>query len=371
MSSDPPELSAVVSPLASVPPVVSSPVDVDGSAVSPLVSGPVGPAVVSGSTAVVEVVCGGSVVGPAVVGSVVGTVGTVGSSVVGASPVAEPPLLLPSALSSVEPPLVCVSPVELNEQPAAASPKKTDKPRKTTMTRASATRAKISSNPAHTGRTLAGMRITLRSLPAVLTASFLWSCDQPSSTPPDSTGPSLSATQNTTPPPPTTPPPAPGPETTEERHVSKSPGAPGGVTLLWPRIIPRDIVDQNRDLAAALQARMKTIVEKHLPGRTIDYRPEPERVCPKNGCAGVSVGLLLSRKDQGCLVLALISRPGTSPTRIVPWVGKVQLRADTVGFREWPESQITVADYVPCNSLLTTMDAQEAAVGEALKAAAQ
>jgi hypothetical protein len=215
------------------------------------------------------------------------------------------------------------------------------------------------------------MRNTLRSGLLSLAAIAAVACDQPSTTtPPTSTGPALAATSAPAPAP-TAPPPAPGPETLEERNVSKSAGAAGGVTLLWPRIIPREIVDQNRDLAAALQQRMKTIVEKHLPGRTIDFRPEPERVCPKEGCAGVSVGLLLSRKDQGCLVLALISRPGPSPTRIVPWVGKVSLRSDTVGFREWPESQITVADYVPCNSLLTTMDAQEAAVGEALKAAAQ
>ncbi len=163
----------------------------------------------------------------------------------------------------------------------------------------------------------------------------------------------------------------PAAETLEERHVSKSPGVAGGVTILWPRIVPRDIVDENRDLGFALQQQMRTLVEKHLPGRAIDFRPEPERVCPKTGCTGVSVGLLLSRQGQGCLVLALVSRPGVSPTRIVPWVGKVQLRADTVGFREWPESQITVADYVPCNSLLTTMDAQEAAIADALKAAAQ
>jgi len=182
--------------------------------------------------------------------------------------------------------------------------------------------------------------------------------------------PSLAATAAPAPAP-TPAPPAPTAGTLEERHVSRSPGVAGGVTILWPRIIPRDIVDENRDLAAALQQQMKILVEKHLPGKAIDFRPEPERVCPKTGCTGVSVGLLLSRQGQGCLVLALVSRPGVSPTRIVPWVGKVQLRSDTVGFREWPESQITVADYVPCNSLLTTMDAQEAAVGEALKIAAQ
>jgi hypothetical protein len=182
--------------------------------------------------------------------------------------------------------------------------------------------------------------------------------------------PSLAATAAPAPAP-TPAPPAPTAGTLEERHVSRSPGVAGGVTILWPRIIPRDIVDENRDLAAALQQQMKILVEKHLPGKAIDFRPEPERVCPKTGCTGVSVGLLLSRQGQGCLVLALVSRPGVSPTRIVPWVGKVQLRSDTVGFREWPESQITVADYIPCSSLLTTMDAQEAAVADALKAAAQ
>lgn len=222
------------------------------------------------------------------------------------------------------------------------------------------------------------MRKTLRSglLSIACLALSVAGCDQPSTTPPSSTGPApsgpntLGATAAPAPTP-TAPPAAPGPESMEERHVSKSAGAAGGVTLLWPRIIPREIVDENRDLAAALQQRMKSIIEKHLPGRTIDFRPEPERVCPKTGCAGVSVGLLLSRQGQGCLVLALVSRPGASPTKIVPWVGKVTLRSDTVGFREWPESQITVGDYVPCNSLLTTMDAQEAAVADALKAAAQ
>ena len=225
------------------------------------------------------------------------------------------------------------------------------------------------------------MRKTLRSgLLSIASLALLFAgCDQPSTTPPSSTGPApnssgtpgtLGATAAPGPTP-TAPPAAPGPESMEERHVSKSAGAAGGVTLLWPRIIPREIVDENRDLAAALQQRMKSIIEKHLPGRTIDFRPEPERVCPKTGCAGVSVGLLLSRQGQGCLVLALVSKPGASPTKIVPWVGKVTLRSDTVGFREWPESQITVGDYVPCNSLLTTMDAQEAAVADALKAAAQ
>lgn len=186
---------------------------------------------------------------------------------------------------------------------------------------------------------------------------------------PAPTAPAPAATPAATPAPATRP--APAPETLEERQVSKSAGVAGGVTVLWPRIIPREIVDENRDLAAALQQQMRRIVEKHLPGRPLDFRPEPERVCPQGGCAGASVGLLLSRSGNGCLVLALVSRPGASPTKIVPWVGKVQLRTDTIGFREWPESQIVVSDFVPCNALLTTMDAGEASVAAALKAAAQ
>ncbi|MCB9748701.1 MAG: hypothetical protein H6713_01715 [Myxococcales bacterium] len=158
--------------------------------------------------------------------------------------------------------------------------------------------------------------------------------------------------------------------TQEEAHVSRSVGVEGGVVVLWPRIIPRDIVPENRDLAAALQKHVRHVVEKNLPGRQIDFRPEPERVCPRQGCTSMSVGTLLSRHKQGCLVLALISRPGQAPVKIVPWAGDVKLKNDTVGFREYPEEQITVADYIPCSSLLSTMDKKEPQVAEALKAAA-
>lgn len=210
-----------------------------------------------------------------------------------------------------------------------------------------------------------------RSRRGLLLLAALLACGPTATEAPDTTQPGQGLPATSAPAPAPQPTPQPQPATQEERHVSASAGQAGGVTVLWPRIIPRDIVDDNRALALALQEQMRRIVEKHLPGRPIDFRPEPERVCPKSGCAGVSVGLLLSRQGQGCLVLALISRPGISPTKLVPWVGKVQLRADTVGFREWPESQITVGDYVPCTSLLTTMDAQEPAVAAALQAAAQ
>jgi len=161
------------------------------------------------------------------------------------------------------------------------------------------------------------------------------------------------------------------PETTEEKHISKSLGEPDGLLIFWPRIIPRDIVDQNHELAAALQRHTRTVVQRNLPARSLDIRPEPERVCPQGGCKAPSIGILLSRKQQGCLVLALISKPGESATKIVPWAGDVRLKADTVAFREYPETQITVADYVPCTSLLSKMDENEAVVIRALKEAMQ
>ncbi len=161
------------------------------------------------------------------------------------------------------------------------------------------------------------------------------------------------------------------PETLEEKHISRSLGEPGGILVFWPRIIPRDIVEQNHELAAALQRHTRTVVQRNLPGRSLDIRPEPERVCPQGGCKAPSIGILLSREQQGCLVLALISKPGESPTKIVPWAGDVRLKSDTVPFREYPEGQITVADYVPCTALLSTMDENEEVVMRALKEALQ
>lgn len=159
------------------------------------------------------------------------------------------------------------------------------------------------------------------------------------------------------------------PETIEEKHISRSVGEPGGLIVFWPRMIPREIADQNHELAAALQRHVRTVVQRNMPGLSLDVRPEPERVCPQGGCKATTIGILLSREQQGCLVLALIGKPGESPTKIVPWAGDVQLRADTVPFREYPETQITIADYVPCNALLSTMDDNEGAVLKALKEA--
>jgi hypothetical protein len=155
-------------------------------------------------------------------------------------------------------------------------------------------------------------------------------------------------------------------------EISRSVGAQGGVVIFWPRVIPRDVVPQTRDLAAALQRKIRGVVSHALPGRPIDLRPEPERVCPRAGCAAMTVGVLLHRNQNGCVALALVSGPGTAPAKIVPWGGGVRLRADTVPFREAPESQVTVTDYLTCDGMLDheELREREAEVAAAIRGAA-
>jgi hypothetical protein len=117
-------------------------------------------------------------------------------------------------------------------------------------------------------------------------------------------------------------------------------------------VIPRDNAPETREIAAALQQRLRTILERTFPGKPVDVRPEPERVCPRAGCIAFTVGVLLHRNQAGCVAIALVSGPGTSSAKLVPWGGNVRLRSNVVPFREPPETQITVTDYLRCNEFL-------------------
>ena len=131
-------------------------------------------------------------------------------------------------------------------------------------------------------------------------------------------------------------------------EISRSVGVDGGAVIMWPRIIPKSERANTSALAASLRDHLRKMVEKKLPGRPIDMRPEPERVCPRAGCKAVSVGALIIRSQQGCLVVALVGRPGKYPLRLVPWVGKMRLKKEWVTFREPPESQVQIIDYAKC-----------------------
>ena len=150
-------------------------------------------------------------------------------------------------------------------------------------------------------------------------------------------------------------------------EISRSTGVEGGVIVFWPRIIPRSETVNTRALAKKIQTRLKALVAQALPGRPLDVRPEPERVCPQAGCQAMTVGVLLARKGSGCIVVALLSRPGKALTRLVPWVGKVKLKQEWVPFREAPESFLTIKDFAPCDQVMAQLPANESQIIKMIK----
>ena len=154
------------------------------------------------------------------------------------------------------------------------------------------------------------------------------------------------------------------------KEISHSKGVAGGVVVLWPRIIPASIAEENTPIAAQLQAKVKAVVEKALPGRPIDLRPKPERVCPKAGCDAMSINVLFTRTSNACVAVAIINAPGTSPTKLMPWGGTVELKSDTIQFRDMPENFVKIKDYVPCDQLVASMGAADQFIEAAIRAAA-
>jgi len=154
-------------------------------------------------------------------------------------------------------------------------------------------------------------------------------------------------------------------------EISRSVGEEGGVVVFWPRVIPRTDDSAIRKVAGDLQGKLVALVEKGAPGRKLDVRPEPERVCPRDGCAAMTVGVLLVHAKGGCTALGLVSGPGTAEQHIVPWAGVVKLAQDRIPFRDHPENQVTVRDAVPCSDLLGKLAEREGEVVKAIGATAQ
>ena len=164
-----------------------------------------------------------------------------------------------------------------------------------------------------------------------------------------------------------------GPKPAGERdgpHISRSVGEEGGVIVFWPRVIPRTEDAATNALAGSLQKELAGLAKKTFAGKTIDVRPEPERVCPRDGCAAMTVGLLLTHVKGGCAVMALVSESGKASQRIVPWAGVVELKRDVVPFREPAESEVTIKDAVPCADVLKQLEEKKGDVVAAMKKAA-
>ena len=160
---------------------------------------------------------------------------------------------------------------------------------------------------------------------------------------------------------------SPTPSVQNAPEITKSPGVAGGVVILWPRVAVKDA--ESQALAAKIQQRLRTIVAQALPGKPIDVRPEPERVCGKQGCTAIAVGASLMKSGGGCAVIATVSNAGQSPATMVPWIGAVNLKSPTVPFREPPESALQVVDFENCGKVEASLGNNEAQIEAALKAA--
>jgi hypothetical protein len=154
-------------------------------------------------------------------------------------------------------------------------------------------------------------------------------------------------------------------------EVSRSFGEPGGVIVMWPRIVGDVVPADTPALARALQEELEDLVRRTLPGRSIDVRPEPERVCPQAGCEATVVGILLAREEWGCAAVALISAPGRSAMRLVPWYGYVELESPQVAFREPPEDAVVIRDFGYCDEILGRLHEGDPAVEEVLRDVAE
>lgn len=151
-------------------------------------------------------------------------------------------------------------------------------------------------------------------------------------------------------------------------RVSASVGEPGGVVLLWTRIIPADDSPEMSALATKLQSRLGAITRRASPNRPIDQRPAPERACPQAGCQGTAVSALLVHQGKGCAAVLLLGPPGRTPVRLIPWAGRVSFKEPTAAFRSPPESQVIVEDFVTCDGLIDALAAREAEIEGHIKA---
>ena len=56
-------------------------------------------------------------------------------------------------------------------------------------------------------------------------------------------------------------------------------------------------------------------------------------------------------QGEACAVVATLSSPGQSATRLVPWVGGAEVKGGEAPFREPPESYVKVTEFAKCADL--------------------
>lgn len=144
-------------------------------------------------------------------------------------------------------------------------------------------------------------------------------------------------------------------------EISRSVGVPGGVVIMWPRMIPKDD-PQVHAMAGKLQDKLKALAHATFPDAEIDVRPEPERVCPQSGCDGLAIGAVITKRERGCAVIVVAGARGPQPLRMESWLGVIKMKAEPP-FREPPENYITIQEYGDCGKLDEALDGK-GAIGE-------
>ena len=150
-------------------------------------------------------------------------------------------------------------------------------------------------------------------------------------------------------------------------EISTDPGVPEGVVVLWPRVVPGGREAVARAAGWQVQRALSRLSTEVAPTRAMSVRPEPQRVCPRGGCAGPRIGALIIREKKACAVVATVGGPGETPLALVPWVGSVHLNAAEIPFRAPPESWVGVRDFVPCDRLAEPLEVGAPAVRLALE----
>jgi hypothetical protein len=134
----------------------------------------------------------------------------------------------------------------------------------------------------------------------------------------------------------------------EGDEISRSRGRPGEIVVLYPRVVPETDDPVVASLAERAADRLARVAAS-LPGAPpVERRPPPERSCPRTGCRTVSVGLLLGHQAGGCAAVALVSDPGPSPARLIPWIGGVRTVVPAAPWRVAPESEVVIEEFALC-----------------------
>lgn len=141
-----------------------------------------------------------------------------------------------------------------------------------------------------------------------------------------------------------------------EEAVLQTRGRRSALMILWPRVLPHAEDPEVEAAAAAVQRRLEEIARQAAPLAPRQTAPRPQRVCPRTGCRGVSIGALIAQEDGGCAAVGLVNARLDGDTHLVPLAGDVELTQPTIAFRALPEEAVVVRDLVPCRDLAGKLD---------------